>query len=166
MNQKITVRNYFGGCPKCGRSDGLYNVYKEHWFVCHTHKVRWTIGSNILSSWRDETREDQRERWAVVADYEDIKGDPLPEGVWSRDHVARKKELEEHQCRTWAVDREKDARHRARAENRDRAVVAIVEVLEGLALEVEGSGPLEVMVDDVKITCAKEGVTLDDALPF
>jgi hypothetical protein len=50
MSQKITVTNYFGGCPKCGRSDGLYNVSKEHWFVCHTHKVRWTIGSNIFSS--------------------------------------------------------------------------------------------------------------------
>jgi hypothetical protein len=90
---KITVRDYFGGCPKCGRSDGLYNVYKEHWFVCHTHKVRWTIGSNILSSWRDETELEQRERWEVVADYEDIKGGSLPEGAWSRDPSVREKEL-------------------------------------------------------------------------
>jgi hypothetical protein len=35
VDQKITVRSYFGGYPKCGRNDGLYNLYKEHWFVCH-----------------------------------------------------------------------------------------------------------------------------------
>jgi hypothetical protein len=29
-----------------------------------------------------------------------------------------------------------------------------------------GSGPLGVFVDHLKITCTKEGVTLDDGLPF
>ena len=33
MTKTITVRNYFGGCPTCGRNDGVYNVYKDHWFV-------------------------------------------------------------------------------------------------------------------------------------
>jgi hypothetical protein len=94
MNDKITVTDYFGGCPKCGGSDGLYNVGRANWFVCHTHKVRWTVGSNILSSWRYETEDEQRERWEVVADYEDIEDGSLPEGVWSRDPVARNKELE------------------------------------------------------------------------
>ena len=61
MNDKITVTDYFGGCPKCGGSDGLYNVGRANWFVCHTHKVRWTVGSNILSSWRYETEDEQRE---------------------------------------------------------------------------------------------------------
>jgi hypothetical protein len=85
-----------------------------------THKVRWTVGSNILSSWRYETEDEQRERWEVVADYEDIEDGSLPEGVWSRDPVARNKELD----------------------------------------------PLGVFVDHLKITCTKEGVTLDDGLPF
>ena len=79
MNDKITVMDYFGGCPKCGRSDGLYNVGRANWFVCHTHKVRWTVGSNILSSWRYETEDEQRERWELVADYEDIEDGSLPE---------------------------------------------------------------------------------------
>jgi len=166
MNDKITVTDYFGGCPKCGGSDGLYNVGRANWFVCHTHKVRWTVGSNILSSWRYETEDEQRERWEVVADYEDIEDGSLPEGVWSRDPVARNKELEEHRCSVWAKAAEEAARHRARVENRDRAVAAIIEVLKGLAPEVEGSGPLEVIVDPLKITCTKEGVTLDDAVPF
>ena len=66
----------------------------------------------------------------------------------------------------WAKAAEEAARHPARVENRDRAVAAIIEVLKGLAPEVEGSGPLEVIVDHLKITCTKEGVTLDDAVPF
>jgi hypothetical protein len=102
----------------------------------------------------------------VVADYEDIEDGSLPEGVWSRDPVARNKELEEHRCSVWVKAAEEAARHRARVENRDRAVAAIIEVLKGLAPEVEGSGPLEVFVDHLKITCTKEGVTLDDGLPF
>jgi hypothetical protein len=77
MTKTITV-SYFGGCPTCGRNDGLYNVYKQHWFVCHTHKVRWTIGSNLFSSWRDETEDEQRGRWAVVEDYQDIRDGALP----------------------------------------------------------------------------------------
>jgi hypothetical protein len=36
MNDKITVTDYFGGCPKCGGSDGLYNVGRANWFVCHS----------------------------------------------------------------------------------------------------------------------------------
>jgi len=103
MTKAITVTHYFGGCPRCGRSDGLYNIYKQHWFVCHTHKVRWTVGSNILSSWRNETEDDQRERWHVVADNEDIKGGFLPEGTWSRDPSVREKELAEARAKAWEI---------------------------------------------------------------
>jgi hypothetical protein len=167
MNSKITVTNYFGGCPKCGRSDGLYNVYKDHWFVCHTHKVRWTIGSNILSSWRHETQDEQRERWAVVDDYQDIEGEALPEGAWSRDPVARKRELEEHHCKVWAKDSEEDARDHMRAKNRERVTAVVVEALKGFAHERAESATLEVVVDDcVTITCTKEGISSDDEPPF
>ena len=61
------------------------------------------------------------------------------------------KEMEEHCRRAWAECTEEDALYRAQAENRDRAVAVIVEALKGLELEVEGSGPLEVTVDAVKI---------------
>jgi hypothetical protein len=62
MTKTITV-SYFGGCPTCGRNDGLY--------------MRWTIGSNLFSSWRDETEDEQRGQWAVVGDYQDIKDGAL-----------------------------------------------------------------------------------------
>jgi hypothetical protein len=167
MDPKITVRSYFGGCPKCGRSDGLYNQYDVHWFVCHTHKVRWTIGANIFSGWRDEAAGEQRERWMVVADYEDIKDGSLPEGIWSRDRAAREKEMEEKRRSAWAEFLAEDPSNRAQVENRDRVASVILEALRKLAPEAHEAGLVAVMVDDfAKITFAKEGVKMEQVFPF
>jgi hypothetical protein len=51
-------------CPECGRHDGYRNIGKGHWFFCREHKIRWFVGSNLLSSWRNETEEEQREKAA------------------------------------------------------------------------------------------------------
>lgn len=51
---------YFGGCPVCGDNDGYVNIGRGHWLVCKEHRTRWFIGSNLFSSWRDETPEEQR----------------------------------------------------------------------------------------------------------
>jgi hypothetical protein len=47
-------RGYFGLCPKCRRTDGYLNVGRDHWFVCDAHRLRWYVGSNLFSCWRDE----------------------------------------------------------------------------------------------------------------
>jgi hypothetical protein len=42
----------FGLCPKCHRTDGFMNAHrKEHWFVCHRHKLKWCVGWNLFSSY-------------------------------------------------------------------------------------------------------------------
>jgi hypothetical protein len=51
---------YFGGCPICHDCGGYINVGRSHWFFCDEHKVRWNVGSNLFSSWRDQTEEEQR----------------------------------------------------------------------------------------------------------
>ncbi len=51
---------YFGGCPTCESSDGYINIGRGHWFHCAEHRVRWFIGSNLFSSWKDETETEQR----------------------------------------------------------------------------------------------------------
>lgn len=56
----MKVDNYFGGCPKCGKTDGYINIGRSHWFSCEKHKTKWCIGSNLFSSWKDETEEEQR----------------------------------------------------------------------------------------------------------
>lgn len=52
--------HYFGVCPGCGKHDGYVNRGKEHWAVCVPHRVKWFIGANLFSSWKEETPEQQR----------------------------------------------------------------------------------------------------------
>jgi hypothetical protein len=54
------VHNYFGTCPECHKTDGYINIGKSHWFLCKKHRTRWWVGSNLFSSWRDQTEEEQR----------------------------------------------------------------------------------------------------------
>ena len=52
--------DYFGVCPDCRRTNGCLNVGGDHWFYCTEHHVRWWVGSNLFSSWRDQTPNQQR----------------------------------------------------------------------------------------------------------
>ena len=55
--------SYFGLCPECHECDGFISIGRGHWFFCEKHHYRWFAGSNIFSVWRDETEEEQRERY-------------------------------------------------------------------------------------------------------
>lgn len=54
----VTTEQSFGGCPTCGGNDGYLNVGPDHWCVCAAHKMKWPIGSNLFSDWRDESEDD------------------------------------------------------------------------------------------------------------
>ena len=73
--EKVTTDEYFGGCPTCGKSDGYLNIGRDHWMVCHKHKTRWLVGSNLFSSWRDESEEDWDKNTQLMAGY--AKVDPI-----------------------------------------------------------------------------------------
>ena len=64
---------YWGICPACHRNDGYLNVGRDHWFVCHAHRVKWCIGSNLFSSWRYESREEWAENRDVLKGYTEIE---------------------------------------------------------------------------------------------
>jgi hypothetical protein len=68
-------REYFGVCPQCHKNDGFINVGKSHWFFCKDHKVRWCVGVNLFSSWKDQTEEDQRKIYDEVdfSSFEDVE---------------------------------------------------------------------------------------------
>jgi hypothetical protein len=51
---------YFGGCPHCAGNDGHINVGRSHWMSCAEHKVKWCVGENLFSHWRDQTEDEQR----------------------------------------------------------------------------------------------------------
>src|SRR5215216_6505131 len=56
----------FGVCPECEKSDGYINVGRGHWFFCKAHKVKWCVGSNLFSGWREETEEEQRRAYDEI----------------------------------------------------------------------------------------------------
>jgi hypothetical protein len=66
---------YFGLCPVCHASCRYLNIGKGHWYYCEEHKVRAFIGSNLFSSWRYETEEEQRARYDELdfGSYEDVE---------------------------------------------------------------------------------------------
>jgi hypothetical protein len=50
----------FGLCPTCHKTDGFFNNGPDHHFYCETHQTRWYVGSNLFSSWREETPESRQ----------------------------------------------------------------------------------------------------------
>ena len=67
--------NYFGSCSVCGDYDECLNVKRDHHFVCHQHKKRWWIGSNLFSGWRDETEEKWERNAQLLEHYVEISGE-------------------------------------------------------------------------------------------
>ena len=64
--------DHFGGCPICGCCDTCLNIGRSHWYVCHQHKVRWNVGENLFSSWRNETEDDWQRNWMQIGEYKNI----------------------------------------------------------------------------------------------
>jgi hypothetical protein len=59
----------FGACPECGKRDGYRNIYRQHFFFCEEHRITWVPGTNLFSSWREESKKDWREAWEQLKDY-------------------------------------------------------------------------------------------------
>ena len=73
MSFDIERSGYFGACPTCHRHDGMLNIGREHWFVCHEHRARWSPGSNLFSGWRDEDEADWLVNRAKLAGYAEVE---------------------------------------------------------------------------------------------
>ena len=65
--------NYFGVCPICRDAGIVLNDHRDHWMVCHAHKVRWYLGSNLFSGWQDETERDWADHCKVLAGYQAVE---------------------------------------------------------------------------------------------
>ena len=75
--------NHFGNCSVCGEYDEVLNVNRNHHFVCHKHKKRWNVGSNLFSGWRDETEEIWKKNCKTLEHYEEISGDEWLNNIFS-----------------------------------------------------------------------------------
>jgi hypothetical protein len=78
VNEKIerSERDHFHGCPECPPwrgPDDVYNAGRAHLGVCHEHRTSWLLGSNLFDSWRDETEQEQRERYREIEGYTKVE---------------------------------------------------------------------------------------------
>ena len=72
-SKKLQVE-YFGHCPTChGAPDVILNLRRDHWACCHADKKRWCVGSNLFSSWREESEADWQRNYEQIKDYEDVE---------------------------------------------------------------------------------------------
>ena len=90
---KPRYTDYFGGCPKCWRCDDILNVGKSHIAVCHAHKVQWSIGMNLFSSWRHETEEDWMRNADLLSGYQEVEPVHHPEPVEAQEQAKVSTEL-------------------------------------------------------------------------
>ena len=63
----------WGACPHCRKYEDILNLGRDYWSVCHTHKTKWWIGSNLFSSWRNETEDDWTQNKYRLAEYVQVE---------------------------------------------------------------------------------------------
>lgn len=63
---------YDGACPECGHEEYL-NIYRAQWGVCREHGVKWQIGHNAYSSWRQEDEDIWTENERLLADFAEVE---------------------------------------------------------------------------------------------
>jgi hypothetical protein len=59
----MSDHNDYADCPHCRNTDGYVNAGRTHWFRCDEHKTMWCAGSNLFSSWKEQTYEEQQAIW-------------------------------------------------------------------------------------------------------
>lgn len=83
---------YWGLCPTCLNTDGYINIGRVHWFVCHEHRARWCIGSNLSSTWMDQTEDDWARDCERIRAYAEIE--PVHPGIPTRRRGSRELVIE------------------------------------------------------------------------
>lgn len=56
MPEFIDADGYWGRCPICHEPPEILNIGRIHFAHCEDHAVRWCIGENLFSGWRDEDK--------------------------------------------------------------------------------------------------------------
>lgn len=71
--------DYFSGnmncCPFCSVDDEflILNIERAHIACCTKHMIRWDIGSNLFSSWRNETEEVWTENAKLLVQCDEVE---------------------------------------------------------------------------------------------
>jgi hypothetical protein len=60
-------------CPKCGCCSNIANVGRVHWGLCKSCGIRWCIGENLFSGWREESEADWERNRRELAAYRQVR---------------------------------------------------------------------------------------------
>jgi hypothetical protein len=72
-NDASYVEDHFGNCPTCRRSHGCRSVGPDHWYVCHVHKTKWLVGSNLFSTWKHLSDVEHFENARLLSGYTEVQ---------------------------------------------------------------------------------------------
>ena len=68
-NQNSAEDDICGLCPECNGITDVLNIGRNHWAYCDTHRITWWIGSNLFSSWHNESEDDWARNREFLAGY-------------------------------------------------------------------------------------------------
>ncbi len=161
----IRVDAYSGGCPSCGGQDAHLNVGYNHTAVCHQHKVRWYLGSNLFSDWKSEDKSVWEKNVEILAEYKSVG--PIPKGVWPLDLAERAIKLREEEEKLAQV---RDAELREvikQRELRARVAAAVTKAIAPLAADIADGAELTIAIDGFnELVLTRAGVQLVPDIPF
>ena len=72
-------------CVRCGAQCACRNIGREHWGFCDTCRIKWCIGENLFSGWREQSDKVFEENRDFLKNFEDLT-------VYSEFEIAQMKE--------------------------------------------------------------------------
>jgi len=72
MTKLAFGEHYFGHCPVPGHENYYLNVGRKHWMVCEKCRIKWLIGENLFSSWRQESADVWQRNAETIKEYEEV----------------------------------------------------------------------------------------------
>ncbi len=70
---RFDLEDVWGGCPICGKNDGCRSIGPTHWYYCCEHKMKWCVGINLFSCWKDMSDEEFGENYEYLIDFIEVK---------------------------------------------------------------------------------------------
>ena len=65
-------KDYFGHCSFTEHENHYLNIGRGHWMVCDKCELKWFIGENLFSSWREENEDIWKANADRIKDYREL----------------------------------------------------------------------------------------------
>lgn len=60
-------------CVRCSKPTcWIRNIGRQHWAYCEGCHLKFVVGENLFSSWREQTEEEWKKNWEFLKDFEDL----------------------------------------------------------------------------------------------